>query len=135
MTTEERAEKAASLRQAHTHNCCQAVAAVLTEELPITAESVFALAAGFAGGMGNMEGTCGAMVGAAMAVGLSMQGSRSAVARTRAVQEDFVRRCGALLCKDLKGVGTGKVLCPCEDCVRNAVRAYDSVMGGEGNSQ
>ena len=135
MTTEERAEKAAALRQAHTHNCCQAVAAVLTEELPIAAESVFALAAGFAGGMGNMEGTCGAMVGAAMAVGLAMQGSRSAVARTRAVQENFVRRCGALLCKDLKGVGTGKVLCPCEDCVRNAVRAYDSVMGGEGNGQ
>ena len=132
MTTEEKAEKAAALRQEHTHNCCQAVAAVLTEELPIAPETVFELASGFAGGMGNMEGSCGAMVGAAMAVGLQMQGSRSAVARTRAVQEEFTRRCGALICKDLKGVGTGKVLCPCEDCVRNAVRAFDSVMGGEG---
>ena len=135
MTTEERAEKAASLRQAHTHNCCQAVAAVLTEDLPISPETVYELAAGFAGGMGNMEGTCGAMVGAAMAVGLQMQGSRSAVAMARAIQEDFKRRCGALLCKDLKGVGTGKVLCPCEDCVRNAVRAYDGVMGEGGSKQ
>ena len=135
MTTKERAEKAAALRQAHTHNCCQAVAAVLTEELPIAPEIVYELAAGFAGGMGNMEGTCGAMVGAAMAVGLQMQGSRSAVAMARTIQEDFKRRCGALLCKDLKGVGTGKVLCPCEDCVRNAVRAYDGVMGEGGSKQ
>ena len=135
MTTEERAEKAASLRQAHTHNCCQAVAAVLTEELPIAPETVQQLAAGFAGGMGNMEGTCGAMVGAAMAVGLQMQGNRGAVVKARAIQEDFTRRCGALLCKDLKGAGTGKVLCPCEDCVRNAVRAYDAVMGEGGGKQ
>jgi hypothetical protein len=111
------------------------VAAVLTEELPIAPETVFALAAGFAGGMGNMEGTCGAMVGAAMAVGLQMQGSRGAVVKARAIQEDFTRRCGALLCKNLKGVGTGRVLCPCEDCVRNAVRAYESVMGEGGNNQ
>ena len=128
MTTEERAEKAVALRQAGTHSCCQAVAAVLTEDMSIDPEIVYQMAAGFAGGMGNMEGTCGAMVGAAMAVGLAMQGSRGAVAKARDVQVDFTRRCGALSCRDLKGVGTGVVLCPCEDCVRNAVRAYATVM-------
>ena len=128
MTTEERAEKAVALRQAGTHSCCQSVAAVLTEDMSIDPEIVYQMAAGFAGGMGNMEGTCGAMVGAAMAVGLAMQGSRGAVAKARDVQVDFTRRCGALSCRDLKGVGTGVVLCPCEDCVRNAVRAYAAVM-------
>ena len=128
MTTEERAEKAVSLRQAKTHSCCQSVAAVLTEDQPVDPELVHQLAAGFAGGMGNMEGTCGAMVGAAMAVGLAMQGSRSAVAKARDVQEEFVKRCGALACKDLKGAETGIVLCPCEECVRNAVRAYAAVL-------
>ena len=35
--------------------------------------------------------------------------------------------CGATVCKDLKGLETGKVLCPCDDCVRNAVTAYESI--------
>jgi len=128
MTTEERAEKAVQLRRAHTHSCCQSVAAVLTEELPVDPKVVHQVGAGFAGGMGNMEGTCGAMVGAAMAVGLAMEGNRSAVVKARDVQVEFVKRCGALVCKDLKGAETGVVLCPCEDCVRNAVRAYAAVM-------
>ncbi len=134
MTTEEKAEKAVMLRQARSHSCCQSVAEVLTEELPVDPAIVHQLAAGFAAGMGNMEGTCGAMVGAAMAVGLKMQGSRGAVAKAREVQEEFTRRCGALVCRELKGVGTGRVLCPCEDCVRNAVRAYDAVMGEKGKN-
>ena len=128
MTTEERAEKAVQLRQAHTHSCCQSVAAVLTEDLPIDPVLVHQMAAGFAGGMGNMEGTCGAMVGAALAVGLALPGGKGAVPKARDVQVEFTRRCGALICKDLKGVGTGVELCSCEDCVRNAVRAYAAVM-------
>ena len=128
MNVEERAERAVALRQARTHSCCQSVAAVLTEDLPADPALVHQLAAGFAGGMGNMAGTCGAMVGAAMAAGLALQGSRSAVGVARRIQEDFVRRCGALVCRDLKGADTGVPLCACEDCVRNAVRAYCAVM-------
>ena len=30
-------------------------------------------------------------------------------------------RCGAERCADLKGRDTGVMLCPCDDCVRNAV--------------
>ena len=33
-----------------------------------------------------------------------------------------------MTCRDLKGIGTGKVLCPCDDCVRNAVRAYEAMF-------
>ena len=131
MNTEQRAEKAVMLRRARTHSCCQSVAAVLTEDMSVDPALVHRLGAGFAGGMGTMEGTCGAMVGAAMAVGLAVEDSRSAVARARDVQRDFVDRCGGLVCKDLKGIETGVVLCACEECVRNAVRAYDAVMGGQ----
>lgn len=131
MIIEERAEKAVELRRAHTHSCCQSVVAVLTEDMSVDQEIVHQMAAGFAGGMGNMEGTCGAMIGAAMAVGLAMQGDRGAVVKARDVQVEFVKRCGALVCKDLKGAETGTVLCPCEDCVRNAVRSYAHVMEGK----
>ena len=33
--------------------------------------------------------------------------------------------------QELKGVGTGKVLCECPECVRNAVLALGEVMGIE----
>ena len=31
-------------------------------------------------------------------------------------------------CRELKGIDTGKVLCSCENCVRNAVRAAEEVL-------
>ena len=41
----------------------------------------------------------------------------------------FCERCGAIKCKDLKTITNGKPLCPCEECVRNAVMIYGEVMG------
>ena len=43
--------------------------------------------------------------------------------------ETFRDRCGATRCKDLKAITDGKPLCPCEECVRNAVLIYGDVMG------
>lgn len=34
----------------------------------------------------------------------------------------FAEEAGAIYCKDLKGVATGKPLLPCHDCVRLACR-------------
>ena len=79
-------------------------------------------------GMGNMEATCGAMIGAAMIVGLKTEGN-GAVMATKKIQEEFRRRCGALKCRDLKAITDGKPLCPCDECVRNAVLIYGEVMG------
>lgn len=39
--------------------------------------------------------------------------------------------CGATICKDLKGIETGTVLCPCTECVRNAVLAAGEALGLE----
>ena len=36
---------------------------------------------------------------------------------------------GATICRELKGVGTGKVLCSCENCIRNAIRAASEAIG------
>ena len=43
----------------------------------------------------------------------------------------FQQKCGATICREVKGVGTGKVLCECPECVRNAVLALGEVMGIE----
>ena len=45
-------------------------------------------------------------------------------------QEYFVRCASGfedILIRELKGIGTGQVLCPCEECVRNAVLALEAL--------
>jgi hypothetical protein len=34
--------------------------------------------------------------------------------------QEFKAAAGATICRELKGVDTGKVLCACDDCVRIA---------------
>jgi C_GCAxxG_C_C family probable redox protein len=126
MTTHERQEYAAQLKREM--NCCQAVVRAFADTLDIPEDKLMQLAAGFGSGMGNMEGTCGALVGAGMAAGFKLK-ENSTTRYTRQISENFRERCGAVLCKDLKGRDTGNPLCSCEDCVRNAILAYGKVVG------
>ena len=126
MTIKEKAEKAAMLKKSGACNCCQAVTAVLCDEESM--DTVMKLASGFAVGMGNMEGTCGALVGAAMAAGLKTNGSGT-VRYSKRIQELFVKRCGSSICKDLKGYGSDMPPVPCDRCVYEAVLAYGEIMG------
>lgn len=115
-------DKAVELRARHICNCCQAVTAALTED-----EHLILASAGFGGGMGNTQGPCGALVGAVISAGLRTQGNGT-TRYAKQIQENFKKSCGAIICRELKGIDTGIVLCPCEDCVRNAVRAYQDVF-------
>ena len=125
VTVEERAEQGAVLKRSC--NCCQAVLLALADQTGLREQQLMQMGSGFGSGMGNMEGTCGALVGAGLAGGLRLEGGNGKIARQ--LNDNFRTRCGAILCKDLKGRDTGTVLCSCEDCVRNAVRAYGDVIG------
>lgn len=111
------------------YNCCQAVLLAFQPELELPEEKLLALGACFGSGMGCMEETCGALVGAQMAQGLLKYDNCRMNPQASQLRADFEQRCGATRCKDLKGVGTGRgVLCSCEDCVRNAVDALDLML-------
>lgn len=125
MTTTERQEYAARLKREM--NCCQAVVKAFADTLPLDEATLSGIASGFGSGMGTMEGTCGALVGAVMAAGLRSNGVGTATL-SRKILPRFKELCGATICRELKGVGTGKVLCSCEDCVRNAVLAADEAL-------
>ena len=128
MTIEERAARAVELKAGC--NCAQAVALAFADVLPLDEATLMKLAAGYGAGMGCMEATCGALVGAVMAAGLLTDGQGTG--RTaRAALAGFQDRCGATICKDLKGIATGTVLCPCTECVRNAVLAAGEALGLE----
>lgn len=128
MTITERAEKAVQLKNTCGYNCSQAVTAVLADQTDLTEEQLKHVAAGFCVGMGNMEATCGALIGAGMIAGLKTEGNGT-LKLTRQILETFKEKCGAVRCKDLKAVTDGKPLCPCEECVRNAVMIYGEVVG------
>jgi C_GCAxxG_C_C family probable redox protein len=128
MTLEERAQKAVDMKTSGMYNCAQSVTVALADQTDLTEEQLRQISAGFCAGMGNMEATCGALIGAGMVAGLKTQG-QGTLSKTRQIQEGFCNRCGAIKCKDLKTVTDGKPLCPCEECVRNAVLVYGEVMG------
>lgn len=120
MTDEERIETAAALKRDGKCNCAQAVLKVFSDKISLDEKDMMNLSSGFAAGMGSMEATCGALIGAVMAAGLIKEG-KGAPALARAILEKFREKSGALVCRELKGIESGKVLCPCPDCVRNAV--------------
>ena len=125
MTIQERMDCAA--RRKKEMNCCQAVLVAFADQLGRSEDELLRLGSGFGSGMGTMEGTCGALVGAIMVSSLLSE-KGAAMAASRAIMPRFKELCGATICRDLKGIGTGKVLCSCENCVRNAVRATGEAL-------
>lgn len=129
METTERRQEAIE-RKHGGYNCCQAVLCAFQDLTPYTEEQLYALGAAFGAGMGGMEATCGALVGAGMLLGIVKDG-QPVMHDARALHRAFTERCGASLCKDLKGRDTGTVLCSCDDCVRTAVDLIGSLAEKE----
>ena len=125
MTIQERMDYAAQRKKEM--NCCQAVLVAFADQLGRSEDELLRLGSGFGSGMGTMEGTCGALVGAIMVSSLLAE-KGSVMTASRAIMPRFKELCGATICRDLKGIGTGKVLCSCENCVRNAVRATGEAL-------
>ena len=124
MSIQERAELGAELKKSM--NCCQAVVMALKDLVNISEEQLLIMTAPFGSGMGNMKGSCGALVGAEIIAGLTTNGNR---AIARQINERFEELSGSITCEELKGIKTGKILCSCPDCVRNAILAYGEVVG------
>ena len=128
MNIEERAAQAAAWKAAGQCNCTQAVLKVFADKLPVDADTLMKLGAGYAAGMGCMESTCGALIGAVMVAGIVTDG-KGTPRISKELLQNFQEKCGATICKDLKGIETGAPLCPCPECVRNAVLALSEVLG------
>ena len=122
MTAQERAQTAYELKATGQCNCTQAVLMALKDKLGKEDDYLMDAASGFAAGMGCMESTCGALIGAVIAAGIIKEGNGTPKISKNLVA-DFKEMCGDTICKNLKGAQTGKVLCQCPDCCKNAVLA------------
>lgn len=118
-------------------NCCQAVACAFCEEIGIDEKLLFQAGEAFGLGMGCMECTCGALSGAVMLAGFqNSDGNINSPATkadtyklSREMTARFKEKTGSTVCKELKGVETGKVLCSCPDCIRCGVEVVEEVLG------
>lgn len=110
------------------NNCCQAVLLAFSDELDIPQDTLKKLGAAFGVGMGCMEATCGALCAAQMIEGLLNYSGKPLLRDAAGILGEFTEKCGASVCKELKGRETGVVLCECDDCVRNAVSILQERM-------
>ena len=111
-------------------DCSQVVAGAFAEELGITQEEAYKIAAGFGGGMGAMQDTCGAVTGMFMLAGMvnsagDVEEKQTKVQTYQMVRElaaEFKEKNQSMICRELKGVETGTVLRSCDGCIEDAVR-------------
>lgn len=117
---ETRKQLAAEKKRCNTHNCAQAVVCTYCDLVGLPEQTALDIAGAYGTGMGNMEATCGALIGAGMIVGLATKDRNLSRARMKDIISRFQERNGATQCRLLKGVGTGKPLRDCPDCVADA---------------
>ena len=109
MNIEERAAQAAAWKATGQCNCAQAVLKAFEDKLPVDADTLMKLSAGYAAGM--------------------VTDGKGTPRISKELLQNFQEKCGATICKDLKGIENGAPLCPCPECVRNAVLALGEVLG------
>jgi C_GCAxxG_C_C family probable redox protein len=89
--------------------CSQAILATYADCFGLDRPLALKLAAGFGGGMGRMAGTCGAVTGALMVLGLKdgptgaddQKGREAIYQRVREFAQRFEARNGSTVCRDL----------------------------------
>ena len=125
-------ERVAGIKDKHTrgYNCAQIVLCSYAEELGIDEETLFRISEGFGAGMGGMMQTCGAVTAMFMALGLAnSSGDLQAcdtkpqtMKKVRELAAEFEKKNGSIVCRELKGIDTGKVLRSCDGCIEDGIR-------------
>ena len=123
----EAAEKKASGK----YNCAQAVLCTYSDLTGIDEETSKNLCHSFAAGMGNMEGTCGALVGAGITLSMVTKDKVKAMKGMKQMMSKFQERNHSTTCKVLKGIETKQVLRECPLCVADACEFLEEIIDGQ----
>ena len=115
-------------------NCAQAVLLAYSEEAKRDPILLAMLSEGLGTGMANMQGSCGALVAAAILNGLlnseypSLSSKALVASNSRLLVNKFMEKNGAIKCEELKGVKTGNPLASCEQCITVACELIDEYL-------
>ena len=125
---ESRKHLAAEKKRCGSHNCAQAIVCTYADQIGLDDATARNVGNAFAAGMGNMEGTCGALVGAGLVLGMATKDKAHSMKAMRQVMTQFQQRNGATQCRLLKGVGTKEALRECPDCVADAAEFLEAQL-------
>lgn len=118
------------------YNCSQSVACAYCDEIGISEELMYQLMEGYGFGMGCMEGVCGALSGAIAVASLKASQNnlftsnrrREVYSISKKIIKGFQEKNQSIICKELKGSGTGKILRECPGCVADAAALLESTV-------
>lgn len=118
-------------------NCAQSVACSFCSVMGADPVETFKLAEPFGFGMGNM-GPCGAVSAMALVIGMKMSDGNLDSPKTKKecykmmkdLTEAFVNKNGSMICSEIKGIETKKVLRTCDGCIEDAVALLDKYLLG-----
>lgn len=93
-------------------NCSQSVLSAYGEAFGLEEQTAFRIAAGFGGGMGRLQGTCGALAGAYMLAGLKhgkirgddQEAQERTYSKVQEMAAKFKARFGSDLCSEILGI-------------------------------
>ena len=115
------------------YSCSQSVAVACADLVDVPKDFLFKATEGFGAGMGTMDGVCGALTGGLLIAGLKNSTGNLATPKSKtatmkiskSMLKSFRDKSGALICRELKGVGTGKIICPCPECIKHGVEVVE----------
>lgn len=110
------------------YNCAQAIACTYCDLVNIDEETMKNITQAFGTGMGTLEGTCGALSGVAIILGMMNKNPGLTMQDIRKIMNEFKVRNGTVTCGELKGINTGKVLRECNDCVGDAAEFLERII-------
>ena len=121
------------------YNCAQAVACTYCDLVGGDEETMFKMTEALGLGMGGMNGTCGALTGACVLAGMKRStgnlekpnSKAESYKLSREMVGQFKEQNQAVICRELKGVDTGKVLRSCQDCIMDAAAIAERVLFSE----
>jgi C_GCAxxG_C_C family probable redox protein len=130
-------------------NCAQTVVSSYADELKFDKEMAVSISCGFGGGMGRLQGTCGAVTGSYMVLGMYNCKKHADNKERKAATYEMVQRfnekfleangstdCISLLnCEiksdegQLKAKESGLFVTVCEKCIIDSIAIVDNLIG------
>lgn len=118
------------------YNCSQTVVCTYCDLLGITPSDGYCISEGFGGGIAQTRATCGALNALVILAGLKRSDGKDGAGETKMetyalIKEmfaDFQRQNGALTCRELMGLDTGKPMRLCIDCVTDAAALAEKYL-------
>ena len=116
-------------------NCSQAVLCAYADLFGLDEETAYKITEAFGRGNGDRTGMCGALSGALCVCGLALSEGIEARGNKKETYDagaEIVRRFkemnGSVICRELKGLDTGKPLRSCMGCIEDAARIAGEIL-------